>query len=451
MIRPTIEVSLNGLRAPDAVVGNRLLIDQNEPAGFAVRVNVTRFVSMAFAAFQVVNLVWMYVSYGRWTHDHLVAVAVIIMLLAFVATRRLYENKIFSAFFFFILIYAGVFSSAVPDRGGINTSLLHFIIVSPIIAGFVAGWRASVVYAALGMIALPILYVVAAGPPDAWPAMDESREVRRLAQGLFGLMTTGMIGAFFSANTFRGFRLLETQNAELRAARDQAEASAEAREAFLSVLSHELRTPLHQIMLANDLLRRNADEALNDEIETAAQNLYDRLGDLIEYVELRSAKPHPAPETVGLPVLAARIQNAVRPYRRAPMTIETPQEAQPKLHCESRRLVRAAVEVIRNAHEALGVSAVHVRIHLQMQHLADAIHIDVEDDGVGMSDDQIGKALQPFVQSSSSLAREKMGFGIGLAFADELVRSVGGSLTIARRAERGTRVRLVVPATPIVR
>ena len=76
--------------------------------------------------------------------------------------------------------------------------------------------------------------------------------------------------------------------------------------------------------------------------------------------------------------------------------------------------------------------------------------ITVSDTGIGMDPDEIGRALDPFRQIDSSIARNHRGTGLGLALVKNLVEIHGGSLDIVSRRSEGTSVTAVLPAAPAV-
>jgi two-component system cell cycle sensor histidine kinase PleC len=73
------------------------------------------------------------------------------------------------------------------------------------------------------------------------------------------------------------------------------------------------------------------------------------------------------------------------------------------------------------------------------------IAIAVTDTGIGMSEDEIRIALEPFRQVTSSLSRSNEGTGLGLPLTKTLVELHGGRLDIASVPGRGTTVTVIFP------
>ncbi len=72
------------------------------------------------------------------------------------------------------------------------------------------------------------------------------------------------------------------------------------------------------------------------------------------------------------------------------------------------------------------------------------LQIEVEDSGIGMSDDEIARIYKPFVQADPSITRKHGGTGLGLAICKQLAEGMQGSIEVSSRPGEGTlfRVRL---------
>ena len=71
--------------------------------------------------------------------------------------------------------------------------------------------------------------------------------------------------------------------------------------------------------------------------------------------------------------------------------------------------------------------------------------LEIEDQGIGMSEEEQERALQPFGQAKPVITRNYGGTGLGLPITKGLVEAHGGTLTIDSRAGHGTLVRIVLP------
>jgi len=86
------------------------------------------------------------------------------------------------------------------------------------------------------------------------------------------------------------------------------------------------------------------------------------------------------------------------------------------------------------------------RVELAAHRMADgAIAITVADTGIGMSEDQIALALEPFGRVENTAIKDPTGTGLGLPIVQNLIEAHGGRLQIRSQLKRGTLARLVFP------
>ena len=78
---------------------------------------------------------------------------------------------------------------------------------------------------------------------------------------------------------------------------------------------------------------------------------------------------------------------------------------------------------------------------------SDNLVLEVEDFGIGMSKEEVERALQPFGQAKAATTRTHGGTGLGLPIAKGLAEAHGGTLVIESRPEHGTMVRVVLPTS----
>ena len=74
------------------------------------------------------------------------------------------------------------------------------------------------------------------------------------------------------------------------------------------------------------------------------------------------------------------------------------------------------------------------------------VELVVWDTGIGIPQERIDHIFKPFVQADGSLARSQEGMGMGLAYVDQMVRLMGGTLRLESTPGEGSRFTITLPA-----
>lgn len=246
-------------------------------------------------------------------------------------------------------------------------------------------------------------------------------------------------------------RQLADANAAIEAAQTQlTEARTLARLGQMTAgAAHEMNNPLAVMSgRAQALLSRVKD----DKDKQACQAIVDasqRLTTLIARLNRIATPPQPVAETVDLRGMMSEIVARAKGRMAAsgeamgveaapaPVKIAIP-EALLNVRLDRELIGEALVEALVNAFEAKPRSGVEIRA------TGDAygrLTIDVSDDGVGMSEQALAHAMDPFF-SDKPAGRQS---GLGLALADRLVRLCGGEIVMTSRTGKGTTLSVRLP------
>jgi len=239
----------------------------------------------------------------------------------------------------------------------------------------------------------------------------------------------------------------------LRAALNQAELANAAKAAFLAAMSHELKTPLNAVLGFSEIIR---DELLGTmeqpvyrdyaaDIHAAGRRLLAVINDVLDASRLEGGLLTIDPRPTAVRELAERalaMAHAAAGGGR-PVALDIP-DGLPPLDVDPRRLAQALGNLLSNA---IKFTPAEGRVALVASRRADGgISLAVEDSGIGMAEDAIAVALEPFRQIDGSLARRFEGTGLGLSIARALVELHGGTLAIRSVIGQGTTVTVSLPA-----
>ena len=243
------------------------------------------------------------------------------------------------------------------------------------------------------------------------------------------------------------------QQRELRRSKEAAEAANRTKSEFLANISHELRTPLNAIIGFSELMIAEALGPLGHEqyrgycgdILDAGRHLLAIINDILDLSKLEAGRLSVARE----PVLVGEI---IEPCLR--LIRDRAGKAGLELHLEPiasdlavlgdiRRLRQILLNLLSNAVKftpAGGRVTVGATAKGRRQ-----VRIFVSDTGIGMSEDELEKALTPFGQIDSSLARRYEGAGLGLPLVKALVEMQDGRFHLETARGQGTTAVVVLP------
>lgn len=225
----------------------------------------------------------------------------------------------------------------------------------------------------------------------------------------------------------------------------------DARRLFSAGVSHELRTPLARILALVETLALPQDEAARGEtIEQArleVDGMRRLLDDMILLVRLESHElaGGAASVDVATAVEAAvdRHRGAAR-ARRMPVTSEV---AGGLVVGVPDRLLDAVLDnLIENAIAHAGPGSA---VAVTARGLGGAVELTVTDDGAGIPAEHLGRVFERFYRVES--ARSGPGTGLGLAIVKHIAEEYGGRATAEGGLDRGTTMRVVLPAPAAAR
>ena len=241
-------------------------------------------------------------------------------------------------------------------------------------------------------------------------------------------------------------------------ARDAAERGNRAKTEFLTRMSHELRTPLNSIIGFAGMLR---DEALGPigveeyrgfatDIGASGQVLLSRINAVLDVARLEAGTLK-LTEAIIDPraVLEAAIADAYPTVNASGIGFHhflAPDL--PALRADEARLRQILDHLLDNARKFSQTGG-----EITVRALTDpfeGIAIHVSDQGIGMTDEQVSKAFEPFGQAETALNRQYEGTGLGLALVKGLVDLHAGRITIASVPDRGTTISFILPPERMV-
>lgn len=235
------------------------------------------------------------------------------------------------------------------------------------------------------------------------------------------------------------------RTAELVRRNDELKRLNEARLAFTSMVSHELRTPLSAIKAGIDMVLSGVDGPANEAQEETlaiAQSNVDRLGRLInnilDFTRLETGKMEMEFAPTDMGALLREVCELMKMEAGQKGVELSLKESEPAItaECDADKMKTVAINLVHNAIKFTPEKGrVKVRLGLPGQ---GRVRIEVEDDGVGIPENEQEVIFRMFHQASSTGVLKSGGSGVGLAVCQFIVERHDGTLTVASRPGEGS-------------
>jgi len=233
--------------------------------------------------------------------------------------------------------------------------------------------------------------------------------------------------------------LTEQRRAEAEhRARESAEAASRAKSEFLARMSHEIRTPLNAVLGLAYLVGRETQEDMTHErmqlISGAGRSLLRLINDILDHTKIEEGllKIESAPFDLQQ-VLdnVAVIMGAAMPSSQVELIVESIPKDKRHFVGDAMRLEQVLINLASNSLKFTHRGFVALSVQIAEQG-PESVHVrfSVEDTGIGIAPDEVGRLFNPFVQADPSTTRRYGGTGLGLSICKRLVKLMSGEIGV---------------------
>ncbi|MFN9546053.1 MAG: sensor histidine kinase [Cyanobacteriota bacterium] len=238
--------------------------------------------------------------------------------------------------------------------------------------------------------------------------------------------------------------------------RRSLEAQLSHQERWVSDVAHELKTPLTALLLVGDSLAANVTDQnaiLVERLLKELRRMQDLVADLLELSRLENVLPGKGipEESIDVLSLVKEAWQGIKPLadqKQVSLRLMCEQDNQLPLvvHGDRRRLHRALLNLFDNA---LRHSPEEGNIFIDLQSTADWLRIEIQDQGPGLSEQDLEHMFERFYRGDASRSRHHRGAsGLGLAIVQQIVLSHGGWILGDNAPHGGARFELRLPRQP---
>ena len=235
---------------------------------------------------------------------------------------------------------------------------------------------------------------------------------------------------------------------EMKRARQEAEATARARENFLANMSHEIRTPMNGVLGMTAQLAKTRLDARQQElvriIRSSGQHLLAVLNDVLEMAKITAGKL----ELEQLPFnLCQSMEAAVQPLvlqaqEKGLEVVGVPLRNScpvPWIVGDAHRLNQILINLVGNAVKFTSQGRITIKGEM-LSETKDTLTVrfSVQDTGPGIAPEKQTYIFESFAQAYADTARQHGGTGLGLTISRGLVEQMGGQLALESEVGKGS-------------
>ena len=245
---------------------------------------------------------------------------------------------------------------------------------------------------------------------------------------------------------------------ELESARAAAEEASRVKSEFLSNMSHELRTPLNAIIGFSQIIKEQTFGPVGStkyrdyatDIYDSGLHLLELINEVLDYSKIEAGAAELQEEIVDVSDIVESVIRMIgdRATKQGVELIVVAEDNLPKLRADAKKIRQILLNLLTNAIKFTQKGGM-VTVTIWARSGSGYV-LQVADTGIGISLEDIPKALGVFGQVDSSFSRQHEGTGLGLPLTKSLAELHGGSLDLQSQPGIGTTVTIRLPAERLV-
>ena len=226
--------------------------------------------------------------------------------------------------------------------------------------------------------------------------------------------------------------------------RDAKEAT-EAKSMFLSNMSHEIRTPINTILGMNEMISRESKDSsisrYSANIKSAGTLLLALINDILDTAKIESGKMNLLSVKFEITDVISDVYNMVKP-KMIEKNLEFIVNIDDNIPCEyigdDVKLRQILINLLNNAVKYTIAGWVTLKITGDKKGENEVLHISVEDTGMGIKEEDLGKLAKKFVRIDQARNRKVEGTGLGMSIVVNYLDMMGTQLQVESEYGQGS-------------
>ncbi len=247
--------------------------------------------------------------------------------------------------------------------------------------------------------------------------------------------------------------MLHKKNGELIIAKEKAELASKTKANFLSTVTHELRTPLYAVTgLSNMLLDENPRPEQVQHLKSlkfSGDYLLTFINDILQINKIEANKVDVEPESFNL---RKKINNIILALNNSALDnnvkihFEYDKDLPENFIADQLKISQILINLIGNSIKFTKDGDIWIRVYkLEEKGKIYSLRFEVEDNGIGISQEKQENMFESFSQGSIQINRKYGGTGLGLSIVKGLIDILKGKIYVTSELEKGTTFFFEIP------
>ena len=429
-------------------------VDRLTQVADVLHIRAVAIMALVFIFAQLFNLAYLTAAFGTLTHKHMVAAIMIIISCLALMSLRYVKSSIYYALLVSATLLGGVSAVAIKAGVGIDTALLPALVVGVVANSFLGHWRLNLLYSAGAVGLIWYLYTVSVASPvpaNVNAAVLADMHFMRASQTTLAVTLATVISSFYSYMSEREFRRLDEMKARL-------EAAEQSRVECLANISHELCTPLNGILGIGEMLTQSdlspKDREYVDLIYANSEMMTELVSSMMTFTqsELGTLVLNPGPTDVR-----KAVNNTLEGYharaqsKGVDLLVEFDANTDVPVLTDAKIIWLALKPIVDNAVKFTNEGRIRVISRIVKEKKKSFLRISVTDSGIGIPKQELRPVFNRFHQVDNGRKRVFQGLGLGLTSTHNLLRQIGGRITVKSTENKGSQFTLYFPVSAVRR